>query len=72
MKKISLTDLDLNVNEFLSREQLKTLLGGNDDYTADAEGAKCVARGQHCNHHPTSKKCCAGLKCESSEYSKCR
>lgn len=67
MKKISLKDLDLNVNEFLSKEQLKNILGGID-YSS---GGKCLDKGKSCNHNPTSKKCCPGLVCESSEYSVC-
>ncbi|PXW13720.1 hypothetical protein C8D70_108125 [Chryseobacterium sp. CBTAP 102] len=67
MKKISLKDLDLNVNEFLSKEQLKNILGGID-YSS---GGSCLKKGASCNHNATSKKCCSGLVCESSEYSVC-
>tara|TARA_R110002126_G_scaffold291220_1_gene450984 strand:- start:10576 stop:10830 length:255 start_codon:yes stop_codon:yes gene_type:complete len=47
MKKISLKNLKLDVGDLLQREQLKSILGGNDDYSPNGNGSGCGGCGCH-------------------------
>ena len=52
MKKMKLKSLGLNVNDLLTREQLKKIYGGSG---SGGSGGDCIPDGQPCK---LFKKCC--------------
>lgn len=66
MRKLSLKNLKLEVNDMLQRNQLKTVFGGYGGYGASSCSADCTKNGVK------STVTCTGTNCSSTDFVGCK